>query len=90
MRSTLLLRDYKWTVYEGGIRVPFLAMYPGVFPASLTFSNAVSTLDIFPTCAALTGIAAPAGLDGVDLTPYLKGEKSLPEFKGNVVAVGIR
>lgn len=74
--ENLPLRDYKWTVYEGGIRVPFLAMYPGVFPAGLTFSNAVSTLDIFPTCAALAGIKAPAGLDGVDLTSYLKGEKT--------------
>lgn len=73
--ENLPLRDYKWTVYEGGIRVPFLAMYPGVFPAGLTFSNAVSTLDIFPTCAALAGIKPPAGLDGTDLTPYLKGEK---------------
>ncbi len=72
--ENLPLRDYKWTVYEGGIRVPFLAMYPGVFPAGLTFSKAVSTLDIFPTCAALAGIKAPAGLDGVDLTSYLKGE----------------
>ncbi len=74
--ENLPLRDYKWTVYEGGIRVPFFAVYPGVFPAGLVFSNAVSTLDIFPTVAALTGVQPPNGLDGVNLTPYLKGEKS--------------
>ena len=72
------LRDYKWSLYEGGIRVPFLASYPGVFPAGREFSDPVITLDIFATCAALTGAKAPAGLDGVDLTPFLRGEKTAP------------
>jgi arylsulfatase A-like enzyme len=74
-----VLRDYKWSHFEGGIRVPFLAAYPGVFPAGLEYSNPVSTLDIFPTVAALAGVSAPANLDGVNLTPFLKGEsKELP------------
>ena len=76
--ENLPLRDYKWSVYEGGIRVPFIAAYPGVFPAGLEFSNPVSTLDIFATCAALTGVKAPANLDGVNLTPYLKGDITTP------------
>lgn len=70
------LRDYKWSHYEGGIRVPFLAAYPGVFPAGLEYTRPVSTLDIFPTVMALTGVKPPAGLDGENLVPYLKGEKS--------------
>lgn len=70
--ESLPLRDYKWSVFEGGIRVPFLAMYPGVFPAGLVYSKPVSSLDIFPTVTALAGITPPAGLDGVDLTPFLK------------------
>jgi arylsulfatase A-like enzyme len=70
------LRDYKWSLFDGGIRVPFLAAYPGVFPEGLTFSHPVSTLDIFPTVAALAGVKPPANLDGVNLTPFLKGEKS--------------
>jgi len=74
--ESLPLRDYKWTLYEGGIRVPFLAAYPGVFPAGLTFNQPVSSLDIFPTVAALAGVSPPAGLDGVNLTPFLKGEKT--------------
>ena len=73
-----VLRDYKWSHFEGGIRVPFLAAYPGVFPAGLEYSNPVSTLDIFPTIAALAGVAAPANLDGVNLTPFLKGESKGP------------
>ncbi len=72
------LRDYKWTLYEGGIRVPFFAVYPGTFPAGLEFKHPVSTLDIFPTLAALTGAKAPANLDGVNLTPYLTGELDQP------------
>ena len=76
--ENLPLRDYKWSVYEGGIRVPFIAAYPGVFPAGREFAPPVSTLDIFATCAALTGAKPPAKLDGVDLTPYLKGDKATP------------
>ncbi len=76
--ENLPLRDYKWSVFEGGIRVPFLAAFPGVFPAGLTFTNPVSTLDIFPTVAALAGVKPPANLDGVNLTPFLKGAQSAP------------
>jgi arylsulfatase A-like enzyme len=70
------LRDYKWSHYEGGIRVPFLASCPGVFPAGLVYDKPVSTLDIFPTVMALAGVKPPDGLDGVNLTPYLKGESA--------------
>lgn len=73
-----VLRDYKWSHFEGGIRVPFLAAYPGVFPAGLEYSNPVSTLDVFPTVTALAGITPPASLDGVNLTPFLKGEDKAP------------
>lgn len=73
-----LLRDYKWSQFKGGIRVPFFAAYPGVFPAGLEYDEPVSTLDIFPTTMALAGIEPPARLDGVNLTPYLNGEKRTP------------
>ena len=69
------LRDYKWNLFEGGIRVPFLARYPAKWPAGRAFLHPVSSLDILPTCLAATGVPAPAGLDGVDLTPFLRGEK---------------
>lgn len=71
--ESLPLRDYKWSLYEGGIRVPFLASFPDVFPAGLKFESPVSSMDIFATCAALTGVTAPR-LDGVDLTPYVTGK----------------
>lgn len=74
--ENLPLRDYKWTLYEGGIRVPFFGVYPGVFPAGLEYREPVSTLDIYATCAALAGAAAPPDLDGVNLTPFLQGKQS--------------
>ena len=73
--ENLPLRDYKWSVYEGGIRVPFLAAYPGVFPAGLVYTNPISSLDIYPTVAALAGVPPPTNLDGVNLTPFLTGRK---------------
>ncbi len=75
------LSNYKWTLYEGGIRVPFFAVYPGVFPAGLTYDEPVIALDIFPTCATLAGARLPANLDGIDLTPYLTGQQTQPPHR---------
>lgn len=66
-------RGEKGSLYEGGIRVPFLLSFPGRIPAGSTYAPAVSTLDILPTACALAGIATPAKCDGVDLLPYLGG-----------------
>ena len=72
--ENLPLYQYKWSVYEGGFRVPFFAVYPGVFPAGLTYNQPVMSFDILPTCAALAGVPVPTNLDGVNLVPYLKAE----------------
>jgi arylsulfatase A-like enzyme len=76
--ENLPLRDYKWSVYEGGIRTPMFAVYPNVFPAGLVYSNPVSTMDIFTTCIAHSGAKNPLKLDGIDLTPFLKSKKKTP------------
>jgi len=47
-----------------------------VFPAGLTYTNAISSLDIFPTVTALAAVKPPVDLDGVNLTPFLTGEKT--------------
>mgnify|MGYP005840760963 CR=1 FL=1 len=72
------LRGTKSMPFEGGFRVPFAARWPGVIPAGTSFGEPVSSLDIFATIAALNGIeAAPERpLDGVNLIPYVRGEKS--------------
>lgn len=67
------LRATKGTVYEGGVRVPFVAAWPGRLPAGLEFDSLVSSLDILPTAIAAARIKPPPNLDGVNLIPYLTG-----------------
>ena len=63
---------------EGGIRVPYFVQWKGTLPAGKVHGRPVSTLDIVPTALAAAGIVPPsdANLDGVNLIPFLKGEKS--------------
>ena len=72
------LRDGKHSVYEGGIRVPFVVSWPGRLPEGKDYGKPVSSLDVFPTALACAGIAMPTDrpYDGVDLVPYLTGQKS--------------
>ena len=72
------LRGAKGQTYEGGIRVPFLMRWTGRLPEGKTFDHPVISLDVLPTAAAAAGAKAPAGLDGVDLLPYLAGGKDGP------------
>lgn len=71
------LRGAKGTVYEGGIRVPFLISWPGKIPNGTRYDMPVISLDIFATALAVAGTAIPTDkvYDGVNLIPYLKGEK---------------
>ncbi len=71
------LRGYKGNLLEGGIRVPFAIRWPDEIPGGLTYDHPVISLDIFAT---ITGQQPPGfeisnSLDGVNLLPYLKGEK---------------
>ena len=68
------LREGKGTTYEGGIRVPMIARWPGRFPAGSTCREPVATIDILPTVAALTHAPLPPRpIDGKDITPLLRG-----------------
>jgi arylsulfatase A-like enzyme len=72
------LRATKGTMYEGGIRVPFMVQWPGRLKAGRVYHNPVIALDILPTAAAAAGAVAFGGnrkLDGVNLLPYLTGKK---------------
>jgi len=78
-RNTAINRPYrghKFDVWEGGVRVPFILHWPGKVPAGKTFDGIVSTTDIFPTLATAAAADLPTGLDGVDLMPFVKAEKS--------------
>jgi arylsulfatase len=67
------LRGLKQDVYEGGIRVPFVARWPGHIPSGRVSSLPCAFWDVLPTLAELGGAATPKGLDGVSLVPTLAG-----------------
>ena len=69
------LRGGKWGIYEGGQRVPFIWRWLGVLPAGKEYAAPVSTLDFMPTFAAMAGTASPKDIDGLDVLPFLRGEK---------------
>lgn len=73
------LRAGKGNLYEGGIRIPFLARWPGVIPMGKVCDRPIGFADLYPTCTALAGGALPAGqaMDGVDLEPLLSGTGDL-------------
>ena len=74
------VRGAKGSPWEGGIRVPFAAQWPGHIPKGLVYEQPVISLDIFATIAALTQAPLDSAhpLDGVNLMPYLTGQKLGP------------
>ena len=74
------LKGYKAQTSEGGIRVPFSMQWKGKIPAGKTEDRPVIQLDVLPTSLAAAGVEVdPAWkLDGVNLLPYLNGEKTEP------------
>ncbi len=70
------LRGMKWSLYEGGIREPFLVRWPAGIPGGRTDSTTVmSSVDLFPSICSLIGVAMPnnANFDGVDASKAWKG-----------------
>jgi arylsulfatase A-like enzyme len=70
------LRGLKRELYEGGIRVPLLARWPGRVRAGATSARPVTLCDLMPTAARLAGARAPAKLDGVSLHNLLLGGRA--------------
>ncbi len=70
------LRGRKGMTYEGGVREPFIARYPGKIPAGRVSPGVAGTVDILPTLAKLSDAPLPdKPLDGVDIWPLLTGAK---------------
>jgi arylsulfatase A-like enzyme len=71
------LRGGKWDTYEGGIRVPFCVRWKGTLPANRVFDSPVVSLDIAATALAAARAKPVDGaqLDGVNLLPFLTGER---------------
>ncbi len=71
-------RGWKITLFEGGIRVPFLARWPAQIPAGVTYDAPVHHFDMYATAAAAAGADLPTDriMDGVDLMPYTAGAET--------------
>jgi arylsulfatase A-like enzyme len=71
----------KYSLWEGGIRVPCIARLPGTLPAGKTSAAPVIVMDWHRTILALAGVAPPAKhpSDGLDVLPALRGKKALPD-----------
>ncbi|MFT5125976.1 MAG: arylsulfatase A-like enzyme [Kiritimatiellia bacterium] len=75
--SNLPLKDGKGRLAEGGIRIPFMMQWPGQLPAGMVYEPPVISLDIYATAGALAGKPVdPKWADGVDLMPYLRGDRT--------------
>ncbi len=74
------LRGGKGSVWEGGVRVPFVVSWPGKLPSGRDYAFPVSSLDVFATALPLAGVSLPTERppDGVNLIPFLTGEKNGP------------
>jgi arylsulfatase A-like enzyme len=69
-------RGQKGSVYEGGIRVPLYARWPGRFPAGKGSDVVAAHIDIMPTLLAACGVKpSDRKIDGVSLLPVLKGQE---------------
>ena len=70
------LRGLKMDVYEGGIRVPMLARWPGKIKAGSTTDHPSAQYDVLATITELTGIQTPEDTDGISFLPTLLGRDS--------------
>ena len=77
------LRGLKGSLYEGGIRVPMIARWPGKIKPSTTTDHISAFWDVLPTIAEVTGTRPPDGIDGVSFAPTLLGrpqDQKQPEY----------
>ena len=71
--STAGLRGFKGSVYEGGLRVPLIARWPGHIEAGAVTDQATYFPDLFATLSELIDVEVPAHVDGISILPTLTG-----------------
>lgn len=69
-----IYRGGKFSVMEGGLRVPMLISWPKTLPKGVMYGHPVSNIDFVPTVLAAAGLVPQGELDGVNLLPFLLGE----------------
>lgn len=72
------LRGLKMDIYEGGIREPFIARWPGKIKPGSTSDYVSAQYDMFATLSEIAGITSPPPSDGVSLVPVLTGRGKVP------------
>ncbi len=73
------LREGKGTAWEGGVREPTIACWPGQIPADTTHNGLAGTIDVLPTVAYLAGASLPQRkIDGLNIWPLLAGGTDQP------------
>jgi arylsulfatase A-like enzyme len=75
-RTGVEFRGKKGELYEGGLRIPFLARWPGMIPPGRVSEHLGSFPDVLPTIAEVAGATPPAGIDGLSLVPELLGPQA--------------
>jgi len=75
------LKGYKRDLYEGGIRVPMIANWPGKIKAATSTNHISAFWDIFPTVADLVGFKIPSTTDGISFLPTLIGEEQTKQHE---------
>ena len=70
------LRGYKMDLYEGGIRVPFIARWPGIIPAGKTSDHISTQYDLMATLADITNQQQTINTDGISFLAALKGNRN--------------
>lgn len=73
--TNLPLRAGKGWMYEGGIREPMIARWPGTVRPGSTFDQPVISNDFMPTLRELAGLRSPFRTDGASLAPALRGDR---------------
>jgi arylsulfatase A-like enzyme len=90
--SAGLLRDGKGSTWEGGMRVPGIAWWPGRIPAGKVCHEMATSMDLLPTIAHFAGTEAPKDreMDGVNIRPLLFSPTERPNIDGNeIVSSGV-
>ncbi len=84
--SAGLLRDGKGSTWEGGMREPGIAWWPGKIPAGKVCHEVATTMDLLPTIAHFAGTEAPTDreMDGVDIAPLLTNPDGTGSGAGSV------
>jgi arylsulfatase A len=77
-KSSGPLRGIKRDLYEGGIRVPAIARWPGTIPAARVSNHPWAHWDMLPTLGDIAMAKTPSGIDGLSMARALRGESQRP------------